>query len=158
MLRQIRPRIHDFSHAASQNRKLHRTRRARLLHFSSNCITPDCDGREYIEAPRHGAYGVNSEFVKRPRLLLPFLCMFPVLLVAALIRCILCRRLSPVNGRETVRYSRYADAKPYVVYTSSYALLTLLGTYEISCLRRLSGWNMNRSSDEYSRRLVCVGR
>ena len=58
--------------------KLHRTRRARLLHFSSVCITPVCDGRKYVEAPKHGAHGVNSEFVKRPRLLLPFLCMFPV--------------------------------------------------------------------------------
>ena len=47
-------------------------------------------------------------------------------------------------GIKNVMYSRYADASPYVVYTLSYALLTFLGTYEISCLRRLGGWNMNR--------------
>ena len=77
-----------------QNRKLHRTRRARLLHFSSVCITPDNEKRFVIDAPTHTAQdGVNSEFVKRPRLLLPFLCMFPVPFAAALLLCVLCRRL-----------------------------------------------------------------
>ena len=71
--------------------------------------------------------------------------------------CILCRRLKTVNDCKTVMHSRCVDANPYAVYISSYALLTFLGTDEISCLRRLSAWNMRISFAEYFRHLVGVG-
>jgi len=72
------PRLGSIHNVKKRNRKLHRTRRAWSLHFSSICIAPVFERRSFIGAPKHGADGANREFVKLPRLLLPFLCMFPV--------------------------------------------------------------------------------
>ena len=72
------PRLGSIHNVKKRNRKLHRTRRAQSLHFSSICSAPIFEGRSFTGAPRHGADGANREFVKLPRLLLPFLCMFPV--------------------------------------------------------------------------------
>ena len=52
---------------------------------------------------------------------------------------------------------RYVHVKPPLVYMSSYALLTFLGTCGIHCLRRLGIRNMSVSSGEYSGSLVGVG-